>query len=267
MRSFTQWFILLVFKVMTNRWVRQALRNSSRVVLVSKFCIKSSAFTSLAEAETMVFISKSTDIPVPKVYKAFEHKGRTYIVMERLRGQNLSVGWKQRSDESKARIFSQLRSMIQQMRDVPPQKGTGVASNISGGPICDQRLPKHSHWGPFSSIRDFHRALRNEIEADHLSNDERSLELQKLISFHNDTREVPVLTHGDLSSLNIFVDGDIVVGILDWETAGWMPSYWEYTSAWDANPQNRFWQQEVEWFLDPQPYACKMETIRKRYFR
>ena len=32
-----------------------------------------------------------------------------------------------------------------------------------------------------------------------------------------------VLAHGDLSSLNIMVEADEVVGIVDWETAGWFP--------------------------------------------
>jgi len=34
-----------------------------------------------------------------------------------------------------------------------------------------------------------------------------------------------VFTHGDLSSLNVLVRGDQIVGIIDWETAGWYPSY------------------------------------------
>lgn len=36
-----------------------------------------------------------------------------------------------------------------------------------------------------------------------------------------------VFTHGDLSSLNILARVDDIVGIIDWETAGWYPSYWE----------------------------------------
>lgn len=30
-------------------------------------------------------------------------------------------------------------------------------------------------------------------------------------------------THGDLRSLNILACGDSIVGIVDWETAGWYP--------------------------------------------
>jgi hypothetical protein len=56
--------------------------------------------------------------------------------------------------------------------------------------------------------------------------------------------------------------GDEVVSIIDWETAAWMPPYWGYTSAWNVNPQNQFWLQEVDRFLEPLPKALEMEEIR-----
>ncbi|KAJ5719781.1 kinase-like protein [Penicillium malachiteum] len=74
------------------------------------------------------------------------------------------------------------------------------------------------------------------------------------------------LTHGDLSSLNILVRGDYIVGIIDWETAGWYPSYWEYTSAHQVNPQNSFWVHEIDRFLQPMPEELAMERIRQQYF-
>ena len=40
------------------------------------------------------------------------------------------------------------------------------------------------------------------------------------------------LTHGDLMPQNILVDKNICpVALIDWETASWMPEYWEYTRA------------------------------------
>lgn len=58
-----------------------------------------------------------------------------------------------------------------------------------------------------------------------------------------------VLTHGDLSSLNILAHGDDIVGIVDWATAGWYPSYWEYTTACQVNPQSSIWRSETDHFL------------------
>lgn len=75
-----------------------------------------------------------------------------------------------------------------------------------------------------------------------------------------------MLTHGDLSSLNILVKDDQVVGIIDWETAGWFPAYWEYTTACQVNPQNSFWRHEIDRFLDPYPAELTMKGIRQKYF-
>lgn len=156
--------------------------------------------------------------------------------------------------------------MIEQLRNISPPKDMGVA-NVSGGPIYDQRLPKSSVWGPFRSIHDFHTKLRDGVEAGSVRDDGASPPgLTELISFHNQPWPRSVFTHGDLSSFNIIVRGDDVIGIIDWETAGWMPPYWEYTSAWNVNPQNQFWQKEIDKFLDPLPEALDIGGIRRKYF-
>lgn len=41
-----------------------------------------------------------------------------------------------------------------------------------------------------------------------------------------------LFTHGDRQRKNIIVNqDDYSVAIIDWEFAGWYPSYWEYTRA------------------------------------
>ncbi|KAK6840103.1 hypothetical protein PG987_005969 [Apiospora arundinis] len=57
-------------------------------------------------------------------------------------------------------------------------------------------------------------------------------DLREMAALQNGPWPASVFTHGDLNPSNIFVRGDEVVGIIDWETAGWYPDYWEYTSAW-----------------------------------
>ncbi|OBS25991.1 hypothetical protein FPOA_06521 [Fusarium poae] len=250
---------------MSNQYVKRFRRNSSRVIFFSKFCIKSTDCTSLAEAQAMQFISKATTIPVPRVYYAFEHKGRVYILMERIQGQSLWNDWCHRSPESRARILDQLRSMIAELRRLQPENDMGI-SNVVGGPIYDQRLPKKSTWGPFRTIGEFHQELRNGIKPDDISHESTPTDLQRLVSFHEKDIGRSIFTHGDLSSMNILVRGDNVVGIVDWETAAWMPPYWEYTCAWNVNPQNKFWQEEVDRFLTPLPFELKMEAIRRKYF-
>ncbi|KAK1771463.1 kinase-like domain-containing protein [Phialemonium atrogriseum] len=256
---------LFAYRVTRYRYFRLSGPGSGSIVYVtSKLCIKASRFTTLAEANAMQFVSRNTSIPVPKIYCAFKHKAITYIVMERIDGTMANDGWGFRSPESKMRILEQLKSMINQLRNIPPPDDIGVA-NVDGGPIFDERLPNKSIWGPFRTINDFHRELRDGIEASQLD-DTSATGLRELCAFHDEPWPRPVFTHGDLSSFNIMVRGDEVVGIIDWETAGWMPPYWEYASAWNAAPMNEFWQDEVDKFVTPMPRELEMEAIRRRWF-
>ncbi|UZP40971.1 hypothetical protein NXS19_008787 [Fusarium pseudograminearum] len=191
----------------------------------------------------MQFVANHTPIPVPKVHYAFIHKGTSYIVMQHIKGQTAANGWTSRSDESKERILEQLRGMITELRSVTPPK---------------------LYWGPYASVREFHEALVNNIpwDADYT----KYPDLIELFDFYRQAENKLVLTHGDLSSLNILVRGDRVVGIIDWETAGWFPKYWEYTTAKCVNPNNLFWADVVDQFVTPMPDEWKMDFIRRRYF-
>lgn len=209
----------------------------------------------------MRFVSQNTLIPVPKVICAFTHRGCTYIIMKRIHGEMAGSGWLKRSMESRTRILSQLKKMIQEMRNLSHPPGQGIA-NVDGGSLFDCRLTGPSlRFGPFNNVDDFHRHLRGGMELD----PDLHPEIKQLIGLHSG--HWPLLfTHGDLSSLNILVRGDDVVGIIDWETAGWYPAYWEYTTACHVNPQNSFWRDEIERFLDPWPAELAMEEIRQQYF-
>jgi len=239
--------------------------------LSSNLCVKYGSFQHVSEAATMQFIANHTKIPVPKVYWAFSRKGRTYIVMERIDGDYVGNAWYWRSKESRDYILQQIKAMVAEMRSIPPPADARVA-NVTGESLYDIRLPEENpggwgRFGPFKSISDFHRYLRRGVEAspEQRANPEQRAEINELIKMHGETWPI-CFTHGDLSSLNILARGDEVVGIVDWETAGWYPSYWEYTTARNANPQNEFWRDEVDKFLEPMPKELAMDTVRSKYF-
>ncbi|POR35772.1 kinase-like domain-containing protein [Tolypocladium paradoxum] len=254
---------LIAVRVLTQTYLQRFWKHPGGVLFVSKFCIKIRPFANLAEAHTMRFLSHHTSIPVPKIHCAFIYRGRSYTVMEKIAGERAGQAWAQRSEESREKIVGQLRSIIRQLRAVSPPAGAGVA-NILGGPIYDARLPGESLRGPFSTVDNFHKSLRNGITLE--GHHGVPGDLQELATFHKQASSRSVLTHGDLSSLNILVRGDEVVGIIDWETAGWLPLYWEYTCAWNVNPQNEFWRHEVDKFLTPMQHELRMEGIRRKYF-
>ncbi len=260
----SRWPTILIVKIRNQRYLQRFWRNPPGLISLFNICIKVKPFENLAEAYALRWVSRHTSIPVPKVYCAFVHRGETYIAMSRIRGRMVWNGWLSRPEESKEKILEQLRLMLVELRSKACPAGAGV-SNVNGGPFYDCRLPSKAFWGPFATTREFHQALANDanlsIEYENLPPD-----LLELFRFYRQSKHDLLLTHGDLSSLNILVRGDQVVGIVDWETAGWFPSYWEYTCARNSNPQNAFWAKEVDKFLTSMPYELKMEGIRRKYF-
>ena len=211
----------------------------------------------------MRYIAENTSIPVPKVYCAFKHKGTVYIVMERLEGEYIGRGWGLKSEETRANILSQIKGMMKELRNIPCPKGIGIA-NVDGGSIYDQNLPQahdRNRFGPFRDVAGFHSYLRNGMD----KGPPKAPEVCQLIYMHSGDWSI-CFTHGDLSSLNIMAKGDKVTGIIDWETAGWYPSYWEYVSTCNTNPQNAFWREEVDNILEPMPKELAMDQLRLKYF-
>jgi len=220
----------------------------------------------------MEFIRHNTSIPVPKVYCAFKHKNTTYIVMERVKGHKISNYWLNRSEESKTRLLAQLKGLVDEMRALRPPHGSQVA-NAKGGSLHDLRLPGLGldnpqvtalRFGPFEDIASFHRWLTKPYDYPHES---LLTDVNELINWYKDNDwGLPVFTHGDLSSLNILVQGDNITGIIDWETAGWYPAYWEYTTASQVNIRNLFWVDYIDRFLEPRPKELEMDRIRQCRF-
>ncbi|KAH6621667.1 kinase-like domain-containing protein [Chaetomium sp. MPI-SDFR-AT-0129] len=258
--------LLVLFLVAANyhKYLRWITKPSPGLMFIFNMCIKVKPVATLAEAHAMRFVAEHTSVPVPKIYCAFIHKGSTYTVMSKMNGKMVCQGWRSRSEESKSRIHTQLRRMITEIRSIPAPEGTNVGS-VDGGPFCDCRLPSSLLWGPFCTTRDFHQALANGIDLD-ITITNLPSDVQDLFEFYRESNSRPVLTHGDLSCLNILIEGDDVVGIVDWETAGWLPPYWEYTCAKNVNPMMEFWAEEVDKFLEPMPHELEMERIRRKYF-
>ncbi|GLA72875.1 hypothetical protein AtubIFM55763_003769 [Aspergillus tubingensis] len=181
--------------------------------------------------------------------------------MERIKGNYIGAGWVYRSEESKAKILTQLKNIVEEIRRLPPPAGMGAGSVVDGS-LYDCRVPGTSlRFGPFPSVLEFHRHLRGGMDFD----PRLDPEVQELIRQHD--KSFPIaFTHGDLSSLNILARGDTIVGIVDWETAGWYPSYWEYTTACQVNSQNSFWINEIDKFITPMPDELAMERTRQKYF-
>jgi thiamine kinase-like enzyme len=74
----------------------------------------------------------------------------------------------------------------------------------------------------------------------------------------------PVFTHNDLQRKHIMVkdNGDLVT--IDWESASWLPVYWEYsTSTWANGGWNDDWHDYLRIALDSYPnQSLWLSTMR-----
>ena len=127
-----------------------------------------------------------------------------------------------------------------------PPGSVDAVQGTDGGKLYDMRLTGGvAEFSPFDSVRDFHSFLRDGI---HVS-PEQIPEVNELVEKHENTRFT-----------TCFIHGDDIVGIVDWDTAGWYPQYWEYTIAYNVNPCNAFWKPEVGKFLAEDPDAANKQT-------
>lgn len=237
-------------------------RQGAIIFLTRGICVKYGPLVTLSEARNLEFLAANPSVPVPKLYCAFEHRGVKYIVMSRIHGTAIGRGWDLRSGESKDRLLSQLKRYISQMRELAPPH-YGYVGGVQGGPIFDHHIPAaQGGFGPFDSVAEFHKAMREGLE-EHPDN---LPWLNELITMQRQSTTKTCFSHGDLSSLNIIVKGDDIAGIIDWETSGWYPEYWEYTQTYlNLSPYDKFWSDQVDSFLDPYSDTIKMEELRVKY--
>lgn len=183
------------------------------------------------EFNALGLIRQHTTIPAPSALDVVsaplkDDRGGSftaaYLLTTRVRGLPLSRCLNVLSDSDCDQIATQLRDYVAQLRDIPRSLRPDIAISNTLGQACrDPRIRGGTPVGPFADEAAFSQALR--------FSDEPARRRHKI-----------VFTHADLNPRNILVDqvlrpdgstGWVVSGIVDWETAGHYPEYWEYTKA------------------------------------
>lgn len=209
-----------------------------RVVLYDNcYVIKYGKSVSLLEGENMLFVKEKQAAPVPEVFALYSKKmwGKSinYIVMEYIPGQGLDATWAGLDSLQKAKISSRLRLHFDALRSLPTP---GYFGSIGKRPLEDDMFwtapgddTNRVISGPFDSELELNNALVDKYTynsgLEHKAAYYRRV--LPLILQNNNS----VFTHGDLQRKNIIVRDDGEMALIDWETAGWYPEYWEYASA------------------------------------
>lgn len=183
------------------------------------------------EFNALRVVQKNTSIPVPRsldfvIKPAVLHdpysSPEAYLLTTRLPGEPLSRCLEILSDIDLERISYKLKGYLSQLRNIPKTVNPEMAICNTLGEACyDPRIQGGQPVGPFKDEAAFSQTLR--------FSDEPARREHKI-----------VFTHADLNPRNILVDRVIqpdrsrrweVTGIVDWETSGYYPEYWDYTKA------------------------------------
>ncbi|KAF2807783.1 uncharacterized protein BDZ99DRAFT_392062 [Mytilinidion resinicola] len=236
-------------------------------VVGDHFVVKYGVHVDLLEGETTLFLGKSTNVPVPRIYALFQSPDKrcSYIIMERISGWTLDLEWPNMDEARKDAVCSILRAILEEMRKLESPGGYCSIGRrgLPDGPFWTMD-PLDPFRGPFDTESDLNEAMIAKYVADGLS--------QHKANFYSRTfkevfrNHVPVFAHADLQRKNIMVrfsskatglkqQGNVErleLVIIDWEYAGWYPSYWEYARAvWACGRWQDDWNYWIDQILDP----------------
>lgn len=144
----------------------------------------------LNEAEALEYIKRHTDIPVPTLYACFEDDNAVIIVTEYVEG----VGMNELDEQQQKIVAAELDSHLQTLRGLKSSKMGSPTTGIIIPPCRATTKTFRDEWLLKASVTDEY-----------------------------------VFCHNDLSQQNVLVDPITlkINAIIDWEYAGFFPSWFE----------------------------------------
>ncbi|KAF1975431.1 kinase-like protein [Bimuria novae-zelandiae CBS 107.79] len=175
------------------------------------------------EAQNIRFLEERTTIPIPRVTLDYYENDRHFMLTERIPGDVLGTVWKQLSTAEKEQIAKRTVDYLSQLRQLQSSR----MQSLGEQPLYSAFLFPNGYGlphGPLSSDDELWAEIATGL---------KDLPQQALSRLRErmPPAEPYTFTHGDLAIVNIIVkDGDLA-GILDWESSGYFPVWWEFTSA------------------------------------
>ena len=213
------------------------------------------------EYEALRVVDRHTSVPVPKVIGVYDLPDELLVELECVTGRTLDLVWNELSQQQRKKVVDDLGRFVDQLRKMKPPIHEIVGSATMGA-CFDQRFGREGRFGPFYTLDSFHEFIRRGHPIEDFSEDE-------LRRTHRRAKPYELkFTHADLTPQNILVDENgRVSSILDWESAGWYPEYWEYTQMHFATPKNMSdWLQAMERVMTKyDDELVAEEALRKRY--
>lgn len=200
------------------------------------------------EEAALRLVQHYTSVSVPTVYSSSFAERDGHICMSYVDGESLDRLWNdfEGHDDMKEHICRQIWDLIYRFRAIPkPARFANFfqccADGTASNDILIEPLPNRSPDPLASDVE-----LRLRIYERYLDCAGRRYE--KELPHMLPKSETTVFTHADIAPRNIMIgEGDDcpVIGILDWEEAGWYPEYWEYANIMKPSV-DKDWQMWME---------------------
>lgn len=216
--------------------------------------LKQGAKVRPAELRAMRLVQEHTpDIPIPRIRASefrFEKNGIPWygaLQMEYIPGKTLEAAWAEHGKATQHRVCQDIWDLIARIRTIPrpDDLAPGLYRTADGSPSRDPLLGCNNDIAARELDDD---SLRNRIYTRYVNANGLS---------YRDCRNMPdllprsttsVFAHGDINPRNIMVDNNCrIIALLDWESSGWFPDYWEYAQMMKfCSSAGHEWQQQME---------------------
>lgn len=203
------------------------------------------------EYTTLQYLAEHvSDIPAPRPHGLIAFGPFRVIFMTCMPGVTLAEAWPGMSQEAKASVQQQLDGMFRRLRTIRQSDGKPLGG-VAGEGAKEYRVDEMARWQDITTAKEYSDL---QFTARHRGSATYVALLRAFIADSGSAATVhgSVFTHGDVRRENIMVqrdpgsdDGYVVTGLIDWEDAGFYPTYYESTmvtvnlSVWDEN----------DWFL------------------
>lgn len=145
--------------------------------------------------------------------------GKPWLIMTRMPGQRVDEVIHRMSYAERHQLADDLAACTAEYRNVPNISSLPIAS-ASGGRIQDPRASSNG-CGPYGTEAEFTEQVTRGCMDNVMERYPNAFSVNHPVTF----------THADLFPSNILVDAGKLSGIVDWQFAGFYPSYWECTKA------------------------------------
>ncbi|KXJ89002.1 kinase-like domain-containing protein [Microdochium bolleyi] len=250
-------------------------QGSRRTVLVGNdFVVKYGPFVQENEGHALLLLEKHAISWAPRLYAMYHENEKLYIVLERKPGRQLAEVWDDLDRDDITSVVSQLCSMFAQLRCLPPPSTGPRYVGANGGPLRHRFFlwgkPDPEMNGPFDNDEQVVKALAKRSVKAWEGASSRGW-LSEYLSRHLPqllprTNVPSVFTHADFQRKNIMVtklpdsvdhESSVsryqITAVIDWEDAGWYPSYWEYACCFADFSWIDSWPAQVEHIIQPCP--------------